>query len=63
MKGKKEKLEEANEMASLIVGNEDEETLKDIAKAVKEDNKEIKFIYKLRKFFYDYAKQHPEDIE
>jgi len=42
-------------LAWLLVGNEDEKTLRDIKKAVRENNKEILYIYGLRKFFYEYA--------
>lgn len=44
-------------LAGLLVGNESGETLKDIKKAVRDDNKEILYIYGMRKFFYDYAEK------
>jgi hypothetical protein len=45
-------------LAWLIVGNETEEVLKDIKKAIKEANKELLYIYGLRRFFCDYAREN-----
>lgn len=47
----------AEKLAWLIVGNETEETLKDIKKAVRENGKEILYIYGLRKFFHEWAER------
>ncbi len=44
-------------LAWLLVGNETEEELEDIKKAVREDSKELLYIYGLRKFFYEYAEK------
>lgn len=44
-------------LAWLLFGNETEEELKDIKRAVLENDKEALYIYGLRKFFYDYAEK------